>query len=63
MDTTNFGRPEGTGIIIWELAIAVVLMVVLLFFGGFIDIGREWFQMWRSTASLPYVMLAIATLV
>ncbi len=27
------------------------LMVVLLFFGGFIDIGGEWFQMWRSTVN------------
>ena len=26
-----------------------LLMVVLLFFGGFIAVGGEWFQMWRST--------------
>ena len=26
------------------------LMIVILFFGGFITIGGEWFQMWRSTA-------------
>ena len=44
-------------------------MVVLLFFGGFIDIGGEWFQMWRSTAwngldtAFRNVLLAIATLV
>lgn len=25
-------------------------MMVLLFFGGFIAIGGEWFQMWKSTA-------------
>ena len=118
MDTTNFGRPQGTGldsaimsralnalplqttvyvgIIAWELAAAVVLvialvlwmvdrsmckrnarslstigllMVVLLFFGGFIDIGGEWFQMWRSTANngldpaFRNVVLAVMTLV
>ena len=46
-----------------------LLMVVLLFFGGFIDIGGEWFQMWRSTVNnglepaFRNVMLAIATLV
>jgi predicted small integral membrane protein len=27
-----------------------LLMIVLLFVGGFIDVGGEWFQMWRSTA-------------
>ncbi len=27
-----------------------LLMFVLLFMGGFIAIGGEWFQMWRSTA-------------
>jgi len=27
-----------------------LLMIVLLFFAGFIDIGGEWFSMWRSTA-------------
>jgi predicted small integral membrane protein len=27
-----------------------LLMIVVLFVGGFIDIGGEWFQMWRSTA-------------
>lgn len=27
-----------------------LLMLILLFFGGFIVIGGEWFQMWRSTA-------------
>jgi predicted small integral membrane protein len=26
-----------------------LLMIVLLFVGGFIDIGGEWFQMWKST--------------
>lgn len=66
------------GIIVWEAACAVVLvvgivmfvrgftgrgfrsarlwssiglvMIILLFGGGFIAIGGEWFQMWRSTA-------------
>jgi predicted small integral membrane protein len=83
------------GIIAWELAAAVVLvialvlwmvdrsackrnarsvstigllMVVLLFFGGFIDIGGEWFQMWRSSANngldpaFRNVVLAVMTL-
>ncbi len=27
-----------------------LLMIVILFFGGFITIGGEWFQMWRSTS-------------
>lgn len=27
-----------------------LLMIVVLFFAGFIDIGGEWFSMWRSTA-------------
>lgn len=28
---------------------AGLLMIVILFLGGFIAIGGEWFQMWRST--------------
>jgi predicted small integral membrane protein len=46
-----------------------LLMVVLLFFGGFIDIGGEWFQMWRSVTwngldpAFRNTMLALATLV
>ena len=27
-----------------------LLMIAILFIGGFIDIGGEWFMMWRSTA-------------
>lgn len=27
-----------------------LVMIILLFVGGFIAIGGEWFQMWRSTA-------------
>jgi predicted small integral membrane protein len=27
-----------------------LLMIIALFGGGFIDIGGEWFQMWRSTS-------------
>lgn len=27
-----------------------LLMIVALFFAGFIDVGGEWFSMWRSTA-------------
>jgi predicted small integral membrane protein len=99
MDTTNFGKPQGTdldphvmwraitspviqniayvALIAWEVATAIVLiiavvlwirergrgyvkarrlssiglgMLLLLFFGGFIVAGGEWFQMWTSTA-------------
>jgi predicted small integral membrane protein len=32
------------------LATAGLLMMLALFFGGFIVVGGEWFQMWRSTA-------------
>lgn len=32
------------------LATLGLLALVLLFFGGFIVIGGEWFQMWKSTA-------------
>jgi predicted small integral membrane protein len=28
---------------------AGLLMILVLFFGGFIVVGGEWFQMWRST--------------
>lgn len=27
-----------------------LLMIILLFFGGFITVGGEWFSMWRSTS-------------
>ena len=27
-----------------------LLMIIVLFVGGFITVGGEWFQMWRSTA-------------
>ena len=33
-----------------SLATIGLLMVIALFFGGFIAIGGEWFQMWKSTA-------------
>ncbi|WP_212753807.1 DUF2165 domain-containing protein [Nakamurella aerolata] len=32
------------------LSVIGLLKVILLFFGGFLDIGGEWFQMWRSSA-------------
>ncbi|KAA0022306.1 DUF2165 domain-containing protein [Antrihabitans cavernicola] len=32
------------------LASIGLVMMVLLFFGGFIAVGGEWFQMWKSTA-------------
>jgi predicted small integral membrane protein len=118
MDTTNLGRPPGTGldsnvmwrainsatlqnalyvgIIVWELTAGIILaaglvmwiidrttygqygrrlstigllMIVLLFFGGFIDVGGEWFQMWRSTTwtgldtAFRNAVFAIATLI
>ena len=46
-----------------------LLMIVILFMGGFIDIGGEWFMMWRSTAwngedaALRSAILALASLV
>lgn len=46
-----------------------LLMVIALFFGGFIVIGGEWFQMWRSEAwngldpAFRNSMLAMVTLV
>ncbi len=46
-----------------------LLMLVLLFLGGFIAIGGEWFQMWRSTVwnglepAFRTSMLALVTLV
>ena len=33
-----------------NLASIGLLMLVVLFFGGFIGIGGEWFQMWKSVA-------------
>ena len=32
------------------LMLVGLLMIIVLFFGGFITVGGEWFQMWRSTA-------------
>ncbi len=46
-----------------------LLMIVLLFFAGFIDVGGEWFSMWRSTAwngedtAFRNAVLAILTLI
>jgi len=46
-----------------------VLMLIALFFGGFIAIGGEWFQMWKSVewngidAAFRNAMLAMVTLV
>ena len=46
-----------------------LLMIVILFVGGFIVIGGEWFQMWRSTSwngldsALRYSLLALIPLV
>jgi predicted small integral membrane protein len=44
-------------------------MLILLFFGGFIVIGGEWFQMWRSDdwngldPAFRNTMLALGTLI
>lgn len=52
-----------------HLSTVGLLMVVLLFFGGFIDVGGEWFQMWRSAAAngldsaFRNAVFAIATLI
>jgi len=84
------------GIVIWERAAAIVLLVatvlwfrdrdtdyrdaralstigllmlLILFFGGFITIGGEWFQMWKSVAwngldpAFRNSILALVTLV
>lgn len=46
-----------------------LLMLVLLFMGGFIAIGGEWFQMWKSTAwngldpAFRNAVLALAALI
>ena len=46
-----------------------LLMLLILFFGGFITVGGEWFQMWKSVAwnglepAFRNSMLALATLV
>lgn len=46
-----------------------LLMIVALFLGGFIAIGGEWFEMWRSTAwngedsALRSAILALTSLV
>ncbi|MBA3379646.1 MAG: DUF2165 domain-containing protein [Chloroflexia bacterium] len=46
-----------------------LLMLLILFFGGFITIGGEWFQMWKSVAwngldpAFRNSMLALVTLV
>ncbi len=48
---------------------AGLLMIALLFFGGFIAVGGEWFEMWRSTSwngedpAFRNAVLAILTLV
>ena len=46
-----------------------LLMILILFVGGFIVVGGEWFQMWRSTtwngldSALRYSLLALLPLV
>jgi len=44
-------RERGTGYrVARRLSTIGLLMLLLLFFGGFTVIGGEWFQMWTSTA-------------
>jgi predicted small integral membrane protein len=44
-------RERGTGYrVARSLSTIGLLMLLLLFMGGFIAIGGEWFQMWKSTA-------------
>lgn len=52
-----------------RLSTAGLLMILVLFFGGFVVIGGEWFGMWRSTAwngldpAFRNSVLALVTLV
>ncbi|MGI8486531.1 MAG: DUF2165 domain-containing protein [Thermomicrobiales bacterium] len=46
-----WSREGGTGYrVARSLSTIGLLMLLLLFMGGFIAIGGEWFQMWKSTA-------------
>lgn len=63
-------RERGTGFrTARALSTIGLLMLILLFLGGFIAIGGEWFQMWKSTAwngldaAFRNAMLAIGALV
>jgi predicted small integral membrane protein len=53
----------------YALSTVGLVMIIALFFGGFIVIGGEWFQMWRSTAwngldpAFRNTVLAMITLV
>jgi predicted small integral membrane protein len=68
--TTLWVRQRGTARTTARFtATAGLLMIVVLFFGGFIDLGGEWFQMWRSTTwngldpAFRNCVLALLTLV
>jgi predicted small integral membrane protein len=68
--TAFWFRERGTAAPTARLASTVgLLMVLLLFFGGFVVGGGEWFQMWRSTAwngldpAFRNCVLALGTLV
>ncbi len=58
------GRPTARA-----LSTIGLLMILMLFFGAFIDIGGEWYQMWRSTTNngvepaFRNTVLSIATLI
>jgi predicted small integral membrane protein len=63
-------RDRGTSLrTAYALSTVGLLMIIALFFGGFIVIGGEWFQMWRSTAwngldpAFRNTVLALVTLV
>ena len=68
--TVRWVRDRGTSHrTAYALSTVGLLMIIALFFGGFIVIGGEWFQMWRSTAwngldpAFRNTVLALITLV
>lgn len=62
-------NPDGTYRDARALSTIGLLMLLILFFGGFITIGGEWFQMWKSDAwngldpAFRNAILALGTLV
>lgn len=67
--TVRWVRDRGPSQAAHALSTVGLLMIIALFFGGFIVIGGEWFQMWRSTAwngldpAFRNTVLAMITLV
>jgi len=63
-------KERGRGYVVARALTTIgLLMIVILFMGGFITVGGEWFQMWRSTswngedAALRNAILALASLI